>query len=129
MELTLNLAWLLLSALMLCGWLSLATRSGSARRMQFVGLVVLILMMFPVISVTDDLQAALNPAEVDSSLRRDHQVASPHSITPAVAELPMQVFAEISLRVLLTAPPRDLQAASIDNPALAPIQSRPPPIA
>jgi hypothetical protein len=134
MELTLNLAWVLLAALMVCLWLRPTRRTGSDRRsqdrrMQLVALAVLLLILFPVISVTDDLQAAQNPAETDSSLRRDHLVANPHSIFPAVASLPLPLFAELSFGIPCIATADSFPAPAIDHPALAPIQNRPPPAA
>ena len=129
MELVLNLAWVLLAALMFWLWLQFAPRAGVDRRMQVVALALLILILFPVISVTDDLQAAQNPAETDSCQRRDHVVSSAHSVFPAVAALPLPVFAELSFGVLRTAAPGSLSAPLVDHPALAPIQNRPPPAA
>src|ERR1035438_6715069 len=88
MELVLNLAWVLLAALMFCLWLRFAPRTDVDRRMQFVALAVLLLILFPVISVTDDLQAMQNPAEADCLLRRDHACSTAYSIFPALADLP-----------------------------------------
>jgi hypothetical protein len=129
MELTLNLAWVLLAALMFWQWLRLAPRSSPDRRMQFVALAVLLLILFPVISVTDDLQAAQNPAEVDTCLRRDHAASNAHSIFPAVAALPPPVFAGFSFAILHFSLPGNHLAPVVDNPAFASIQNRPPPAA
>jgi len=129
MELVLNLAWVLLATLMFCLWSRFGPRAGADKRMQFVALALLILILFPVISVTDDLQAAQNPAETDSCLRRDHMVASPHSIFPPVAALPLPVFAEPSFGILRIAAPGSLRAPVVDRPVFAPIQNRPPPVA
>lgn len=129
MELVLNFAWVLLAALMFCMWLRFAPRTGASGRMQLAALAVLILILFPVISVTDDLQAALNPAESDCCLRRDHPCSTPHSIFPALASLPLPVIAELSFGQLRMANPGSLHAPAFDHPALAPIQNRPPPAA
>jgi hypothetical protein len=134
MELALNLAWMVLAALMLCLWLRFAPRTGPDRRIedrraQFVALAVLILILFPVISVTDDLQAIQNPAETDTCQRRDYVVCNAHSIFPAVAALPLPVFAELSFGILRISAPGRLTAPVIDHPALASIQNRPPPAA
>ena len=132
MELTLNLAWMVLAALMFCLWLCFAPSAGPDRRIedrraQFVALAVLTLILFPVISVTDDLQALQNPAETDSCLRRDHIVSNAHSIFPAVAALPLPVFAELPFGVLRISAPSRLPVPIFDHPALASIQNRPPP--
>jgi len=134
MELFLNLAWVALAALMFCLWLCFASRTGpdrhiENRRAQFIALAVLLLILFPVISVTDDLQAIQNPAETDSSLRRNHIVSNAHSIFPAAAALPPPVFAELSFGALSFRAPGNLPAPAIDHPALAPIQNRPSPAA
>jgi hypothetical protein len=129
MELSLNLAWILLAAAMFRWWLRFSPRTGSNKRMQFVALAVIILILFPVISVTDDLQAAQNPAEADSCLRRDHACSTPHSIFPPVAALPLPVFADLSFGILRIATPGGLPAPVIEHPVLAPIQNRPPPVA
>ncbi len=134
MELSLNLAWVALAALMFCQWLHLALRTGpdrniQNRRAQFVALAVLLLILFPVISVTDDLQAIQNPAETDSSIRRDHIVSHAHSIPSAVVALPLPVFAERSFGALSLRAPGNLPAPALDHPALASVQNRPPPAA
>ena len=56
----------------------------SDRRIQMVALAVVILILLPAISMTDDLVAAQNPAEIDCCAGRHHDhAASPHSIIPA----------------------------------------------
>jgi hypothetical protein len=99
------------------------------RRMQFVALAVLLLILFPVISVTDDLQAVQNPAETDSTVRKDHIAASPHSIMPAVAALPLPVLAELFSGLPRFAAPGNLPVLAIFDPALVSIRNRPPPAA
>jgi hypothetical protein len=129
MELLLNLVWVLLTALLVGLWMRYAHRAGADRRMQLVALTVLILILFPVISVTDDLQAAQNPAETDCCLRRDHGCVAPHSIFPAVADLQQPAFAEVAFPTLGFIAPNGPLSPLMDNPALAPIQNRPPPSA
>jgi hypothetical protein len=97
MELVLNLGWILTASLMFCVWLRFAPRTPANGRMQFVALAMLILILFPVISVTDDLQTAQYPAIVNSSQRRDHVGSGPHSFFPTVTALPPPVFAGIFL--------------------------------
>jgi hypothetical protein len=134
METILNLVWALLVALMFGMWLRFAPRIGpcrrvDSRRMQFVALAVLILLLFPVISVTDDLQAIQNPAETDSCQRRDHVCVTPHSVFSAVAALQLPAFSGPLFAYLLLAAPSDLPAPVVANAALASIQNRPPPAA
>jgi len=129
MEFILNLAWALSAVAFYCIWLRHARHSGSDRRTQLVALAVLVLILFPVISVTDDLQAMQNPAEADCCLRRDHAVAASHSIFPAVAALPPSVIAECRFGFQQLAAQGSRPAPAVDNPALARIQNRPPPVA
>jgi len=128
MEVVLNLAWALSAALLVFLVLRSATQS-AGRFTQPVALALLIVILFPVISVTDDLQSIQNPAEPDCCLRRDLVVLDPHPIIPAIAALPQPAFAELSFSCLRLGAPGTLPAPSIDDPALAPIQNRPPPVA
>jgi hypothetical protein len=127
MELGLNVAWGLLAGVMFCLWLRFRSREGVGRRGQFVALVVLLLILFPVISLTDDLQAALNPAEADFCLRRDQGNSLPHSILSPVAALPVSGLNELSFSAQRMVAPGGLEAPIFDLPALAPIQNQPPP--
>jgi hypothetical protein len=130
MELTLNVGWALVVVWMLCVWLRMAPRKSPDRRTQFVALAVVILILLPAISMTDDLQAARNPAEVDTCVvRRDHDLAAPHSIFPVAAVPPAPVFAGLPLGVPVIAAPSHLLSPFVDHPALASIQNRPPPAA
>jgi hypothetical protein len=46
---------------------------------------MLLLILFPVISVTDDFWAAQNPAEADTCVRRNDVTAYAHTIVPEIA--------------------------------------------
>jgi hypothetical protein len=129
MELVLNLAWAFSAVLFFCFWLRNSRHAGADRRTQLVALAVLVLILFPVISVTDDLQAMQNPAEADCCLRRDHVVANAHSIFPPTVALQPPAFAELSYGFLQLAAPGSIPSPVIDHPELAPIQNRPPPVA
>jgi len=132
MELTLNLAWALLATLMFWLWMRHATREHLSRRMQLVALAVVTLILLPIISVTDDIQMAQNPAEADAyylCTRRDHVAVCPHSIFPPAATLPPPVFAERSFGFLRFAALGNRPAPLVKIPALASIQNRPPPAA
>lgn len=129
MEFALNLIWVLLSVALVRLWLCRAPREGTSRRMQIAAVAMLILLLFPVISVTDDLQAAQNVAEEDIYLRRDHVAAGPHFIPVVFAAIPTAVIGELSFGYLRLAAPFSLAAPTVDNPALAAIRNRPPPTA
>jgi hypothetical protein len=129
MEVALNLVWALLVVVLVRLWMSHGLREDKNRRTQLAALAMMLLILFPVISVTDDLQTALTPVESESYLRRAHAATSPHSIFPVVAALPPSVVAELSFEFLGDILPLNLFAPAVDNPAMASIQNRPPPIA
>jgi hypothetical protein len=129
MEIILNLAWIFLAAVIVWLWLRDAPCEGASRRLQMIALAMLIAILFPVISVTDDLQTVQNPAELDCCARRNHAALCPHSIISAVAALPPPAFAQPSSGFLRFVAPSSFPVAALDNPALAPIQNRPPPVA
>jgi len=129
MEFALNLFWALLSVALVRLWLCQAPRGGTSRRMQIAAVAMLVLLLFPVISVTDDLQAAQNVAEDDVYLRRDHLADGPHFIPVVFAAIPTAAITEPSFGYLRLAAPFSLAAPTVDNPALSAIQNRPPPTA
>ena len=130
MELALNLGWAWVAVWMLCAWVRTAPRRATDRRIQMVALAVVILILLPAISMTDDLVAAQNPAEIDCCARRNHDHgASPHSNLPAAASLPLPSFTGISLASVSMTAPSILPSPFVENPSLTSIQNRPPPAA
>lgn len=127
MELVLNLAWFLLAIVMVIAWLRQAPRQAPSRRVQIVALSVLLMILLPAISMTDDLMAAQNPAEIDCCLRRDHSYSRAHVVFPVVPALPARAFAAAPLRSLPLAAPRIVPEPVFDSPFLIRIQNRPPP--
>lgn len=127
MELTLNLGWALVAVWMVCAWMRAAPRTASERRAQFVALAVVILILLPAISMTDDLMAAQNPAEIDSSVRRDQGFANPNSIVPVTAALPLPAFPTPTLGFSQIGAPSHLRILLVENPSLSFIENRPPP--
>ena len=132
MELFLNLAGALVAVAMVCLWLRWMPRASNGSvnlATQFIALALLILILFPVISVTDDLLAAQNPAETDSIQRRAHEVSGlcatiSSAVCPveaALVTLPPVIWSQVAaLRVELFLPA---------TPVLAPVANRPPPTA
>jgi hypothetical protein len=129
MELILNLGWALVAVMMVCVWLRFAPSGSDSRWTQAVTLAVILLILLPAISMTDDLVAAQNPAEVVSSVRRDHDDSQPHSIVPVTSALPPPMFAGPDITVVQMAIPSDLSTLLVDNPGLESIRNRPPPAA
>jgi len=128
METILNLAWVLLAIALVRMWTRHAPREGASRGTQMAAVAMLVLILFPVISVSDDLQAAQNPAEDDVSLRREHTAVHPHFF-PVVAAVPPAGIAGLSYGSQLLAAPVLPAVPTVDNPAMAAIQNRPPPAA
>jgi hypothetical protein len=127
MELLLNLAWASLAGLMFIVWLRLGARGGADRRVQFVALALLAMILFPVVSVTDDLQAAQNPAEVDCCVRRVHEAARAHVPLSGAAAPPLLAFARLIEWSPINGIVENRQTPRVDSPAMTSIQSRPPP--
>jgi hypothetical protein len=129
MESFLNFVWVLLAVAGVCFWFRLRPRAGSDRMVSIVALAMLLLILFPVISVSDDLWSLQNPAETVTCNRRDHHEVRVPANFPAVAALPTSTVAAVSLgfeRLSVASSGFNLPQ---DNPALAPIQNRPPPAA
>src|SRR5579863_1121031 len=121
METILNVTWLILAVVLVRLWFSHAPQDGASRRTQIAALFMLLVILFPVVSVTDDLWSLQNPAETDTCQRRDHLASHPHSIFPAVFALPECDITAQSvicgrLEALLQSP-----VIAIDNPCLASI--------
>jgi hypothetical protein len=129
MEIVLNLAWVFLTVTMTGLWLRFGAREVVDRRIQVVALLLLLLVLFPVISVSDDLLALQCPAEADCCVRRDHVAASSHSVLPPVAELVQPILASLEFSGFCSVAPGDAPSHAQDNPCLAAIQNRPPPAA
>jgi len=129
MESALNFAWMVLAALMLWLWLRYAPSEGASQRTQIVALVVIILILFPAISVTDDLVAAQNTTEVEACQRKDHACSNAHFTLHPVAMMSFSTSAELLYRSLGVAAVNRKLVPLLKNPAMASIQNRPPPTA
>jgi hypothetical protein len=129
MELFFNSVWVLMAIASVCFWLRLGRRTLAERHMSFVALVMLVVILFPVISVSDDLWSIQNPAETDTCQRRDHRVSDPHALFPVMAALPEPAVAELSFGFQHLDVPRNTSLPAVENPAFAAIENRPPPAA
>ena len=129
MELFLNSSWAIVALVSMCLWLRLGRRATTDRRTSFVGLVMLIVILFPVISVSDDLWSVQNPAETDTYQRRNHLASNHNSLFPVIATLPRAAFAEFTFEFRQLDALVDSPSRAVDNPALLIIQNRPPPAA
>lgn len=128
MELLFNFVWALVTTASVCYWLKLGRRTPQNEHSSLVGLAMLAVILFPVISVSDDLWTLQNPAESDTCVRRDHRDGSftPHfSIAAAVPE-PIRAGLIYGSRRLDI--PRLGKLNLADNPLLGFIENRPPPV-
>jgi hypothetical protein len=141
-ELLLNLAWALVSCLLVAVWAFgalRAPRTGRHRRdsllpqrhTQVVALLLLIVVLLPVISLTDDLMMSATMGETEHAQRLDLW----HDGLTALQHAWPGVLAAMSLLQLpARVPRRDWAGIETQSPAHSlgfyrPIESRPPPAA
>ena len=127
MEILLNSVWALVVTAIVCLWVRFGEGTNGDRRTSFIAMAMLVVILFPVISVSDDLWSIQNPAETDSCQRRDLLAPCPHCTLPAFAAHPKPAFA--GLRVVfqgLNTPVRPPLFAA-DTHIIDGIENRPPP--
>jgi hypothetical protein len=129
MEITLNLVWAVLAIASFGLWLFIERRTGTQKRLPVIALVMILFILFPVISVTDDLWSMQNPAETDTCQRRNHLAPCPHSIFPTVSSLPEPGFAGLTFGFERFALPFNRPTPAFRVAALNEIENRPPPTA
>lgn len=131
MEMFLNLAWLAVAALIIALWLHGGNEDASStRRRQLVAIAVLLVILFPVISLSDDLLAVQSSSETDNYLRRDHLVPSDtHPAQPVLGIVTAAIFAGIGLGPVRIDSPGSLCILKPVSPDLSCLYNRPPPTA
>lgn len=133
METFFNLLWVAVAAALFAAWLAGARpKKDSAlpsMGLQFIALALLVVILLPVISLTDDLQANTNPAETEHFSRRvDIAPAASrdlHSLPLALAAL-VSAPAVARTWVVGLVRPDQLTSTQIDDRSLA-RANRPPP--
>jgi len=135
MELVCNLAWLAVAIVLWGNWFARARRETRASLLpavavQVIALAALTAILLPVISITDDLQASNNPAEVERSVVKRDQLLCPHSphIAPGTVALIVPCLHPSLLRKLSILPIDFSAHVRTSAPSLA-MWSRPPPVA
>jgi hypothetical protein len=128
MELGLNLGWVVLATVMCWLWLRHARREGPGRPVQFIGLALVLITMFVVITMYDDMAMAQNPAETRCLQQREDELGThAHAqLHPAVASLPL-FSANHSFESTRSAVLGGLLVPAFEILAEDPVQNRPPP--
>lgn len=130
MELVLNLAWMVLAALMSWLWARHARREGPGRQVQFIALALVLVAMFYVIPMYDDMAMAQNPAEARCFQQREDELGThDHAVLHPAADLTPLLSAEPSFDSFHSAVQGNLLAPALKVPATNSIQNRPPPAA
>src|ERR1700742_1146740 len=127
MEIFLNLAWMAVAVVSVVLWLRSERRTGKELRLPMIALAMLLLILFPVISVSDDLWSVQNLAETDSTQRRDHVAPCPHGLFPAIATpvAPLLALFRPEIRYVSAQPASATRTCQ--NPARDTVENRPPP--
>jgi hypothetical protein len=101
MEIILNIAWAVCSLGLAWFWLKSSACKRVPRRTQVLALLMVVLLLLPVISLSDDLMAAQGPVETDSCLRRAIHLDLWHpSVMPMVLALPVDLVSALTLSVV-----------------------------
>jgi hypothetical protein len=127
MELVLNLEWMVLATAMYWLWVRYARREGPGRGVQFIALALVLVTMFTVITMYDDMAMAQNPAETRCFQREDDLGAHAHAPLHPVAVLTPLFSAKPSFDLRHSAVLGNLVAPALEVPATNSIQNRPPP--
>ena len=129
MELALNLGWMAMATAMCWLWVHHARREGRGRWAQLASLALVLVMMFVVITMYDDMAMAQNPAEIRCFQREDDLGAHAHApLHPAVASTPT-LAAELPFNTSSFIVPGSLLVPTVKVPIFSSIQNRPPPAA
>jgi len=127
MEPLFNLVWALVAVASVCFWLKQGRRSSTNGHSSLVGLAMLVVILFPVISVSDDLWSLQNPVERDTCQRRDYSDGSSHSHFPASVALPEPIGVELNFGSQRVEMPWLAELTGFENPAFGIVENRPPP--
>ena len=130
MELALNLVWAATALAMLAMWLRMPRHEHATWTRQALCLGVAILLLLPVISLSDDLVAAQMTTELDVCVRRAHDghTHQPHLCSAGCAQALTSPFEYPTAQSREIAPLRQTTASVTDTFLRLPF-SRPPPAA
>jgi hypothetical protein len=129
MELVLNLEWMVMAAALCWLWVRHTRRERRGLFTQIVSLTLVLVMMFVVITMYDDMAMAQSPAEIRCFQREDDLGAHAHvPLHPAVALAPPLAL-ELPFNTLQSAVVGNMIIPTVDLPFLSSVQNRPPPAA
>jgi hypothetical protein len=128
MEIVLNLAWATLAIAGFSLWLRFERRRGAERNLPLIAITMLVVILFPVISVSDDLWSIPNPAETDATQRRGPFISSDHAIFPASAALPEPILDWLPFDVAQTDTPKPTFASNLPESMSVAAENRAPPV-
>jgi hypothetical protein len=128
MEMLLNLSWALCSLGLVWIWIRHAESNPVRRRTQLLALAMVVLLLLPVISLSDDLVAAQGPAETDTCLRRALPSDQTHpSVKPAYLAMPEQETLTLTVSSISQEALSDLDVPSPSSSLPRSLASRAPP--
>jgi hypothetical protein len=128
MEIILNLAWAVFSAGMIWFWVRTSASNLQPRRTQIMALMMVVLLLLPVISLSDDLVAAQGLAETDCCLRRALNAHEAHpSVVPASLALLEPFTTALAVSGLSQDPLQEFRLTLPPSFLSRSLDSRPPP--
>jgi hypothetical protein len=137
-EILLNCMWLLLGLSLITAWSVHAWHTRAcktdgplpSRQLQFTALLMLVVLLLPVISLSDDIAMCTAPRDAEGALRLHDPFDGSQ---PAPALLPSMAWMDAVVMLLHTGPSRPVEQdakLAIQLPETGqPIDSRPPPVA
>lgn len=127
MELFFNFAWAFVALASVFLWTKQGRRTLRCGHSPLIGLAMLVVLLFPVISVSDDLWSLRHPAETDVCQRRDHRDGSSYNQFQIPAALPEPIGTKPDFQSGRLGEPRRMESVAIAAPPLGPLANRPPP--
>jgi hypothetical protein len=129
MEIILNFAWALCSLGLIGFWVRGWRSNPVSRRTQILALAMVVLLLLPVISLSDDLMAMQGPAETDTCcLRRALHACDLHpSVAAAGWAIPAAMLTELSVSGVSQDAPEINGWMARPNSLPRSLDSRPPP--